>query len=83
MYADDTSVTYANSDPLELIRVINTDLENISEWMRENKLSLNAGKSEFMVIGNAKQLRQVGDNITCEINGEDLSRVHKTKYLGI
>ncbi len=36
-----------------------------------------------MIIGNAKQLRQVGDNTSCEINGEDLSRVHKTKYLGI
>ncbi len=36
MYADDTSVTYANSDSLELTRVFNTDLGNISEWMREN-----------------------------------------------
>ncbi len=54
MFADDTSVTYANSDSLELIHVINTDLKNILKWMRENKLGLNAGKSEFMVIGNAK-----------------------------
>ena len=48
-----------------------------------NKLSLNANKSEFMIIGNAKQLKQLGDNFKCEINGEQLTRVHNTKYPGI
>ena len=49
----------------------------------KNRLRLNASKGELMVIGNAKQLKWFGDDIKCEINGEQLSRMHKTKYLGI
>ena len=35
-----------------------------------------------MVIGN-DQLKRFGDNTKCEINEEQLARMHKTKYLGI
>ena len=53
MHANDTSVMYNTSDILELHQVINTELVNISEWMRVN--SLNACRSEFLFISNAKQ----------------------------
>ena len=51
--------------------------------MRVNKLSLKGNKSEFMVISNSKQIKQLGDNIKYEINGEHLARLHDMKYLGI
>ena len=56
IYADDTTMMYAASDQLELHQVINTELANVSEWMCINKLGLNSNKSEFMVIGNTKQV---------------------------
>ena len=51
MYADDTSVTCSAEDIDTLCDDLRTELTNISEWMRQNKLSLNANKSEFLIVG--------------------------------
>ena len=48
MYADDTTVTYSAEDIETLCDDLNEELANISEWMRSNKLSLNANKSELL-----------------------------------
>ena len=45
MYADDTSVTCSAKDIDTLCDDLRTELTNISKWMRQNKLSLNANKS--------------------------------------
>ena len=58
-----------------------TDL--VSSWMRQNKLSLNAEKSEFMLIGHRKQLNRAKDLPDLEVEDQKLSRVQKTKYLGV
>ena len=49
MYADDTHLTYAgdNADNIQLH--LNQDLENVHNWLRANKLTLNMTKTEFMV----------------------------------
>ena len=47
MYTDDTSVTCSAEDIHTLCDDLRTELTNTSEWMRQNKLSLNANKSEF------------------------------------
>ena len=51
MYAEDTCVTIASENPNDLITDVKNELENISNWMKINKLCLNASKSEFMVVG--------------------------------
>ena len=43
LYADDTETTISSSDIGDLIRSFETELDNISNWMRDNKLSLRAG----------------------------------------
>ena len=50
MYADDTSITCSSTDIASLKRYIEIQMANVAEWMRQNRLSLNANKSEFMVI---------------------------------
>ena len=56
MYADDTHITYAGSD-LHLIQSsISHDLEKLSKWLVSNKLTLNATKTEFMLIGSRQSL---------------------------
>ena len=50
MYADDTQVSLASSSVDELIRKVQDELGNISEWMRLNKLSANPQKTEYMFI---------------------------------
>ena len=60
------------------------ELENISNWMRINKLSLNASKSEFMVIGHRRKLNRVGNELSnLVLNDAVIKRVEKIKYLGI
>ena len=63
MYAHDTRVNIASDNLQELLTDLNNELENISNWMRTNKLSLNASKSEYMVIGHRRHLNRVDDNL--------------------
>ena len=83
MYADDTSVTCFAEDVEELYNDLQNELINISDWMRQNKMSLNAKKSEFMIIGHKRQLNRIQNPIRLDIGGEELKRVHEVKYLGV
>ena len=58
LYADDTETTISSSDIGDLIRSFQTQLDNISDWMRVNKLSVNPEKTEFMVIGQSSLNKQ-------------------------
>ena len=84
MYADDTCVTIASENLNDLITDVKNELENISNWMRINKISLNAGKSEFMVVGHRRKLNRLGNELSNLIlNNEVIKRVEKVKYMGI
>ena len=50
--------------------------------MRVNKLSPNPQKTKFMIIGHSLNTRKPELPETLELNGSDLKRVEKTKYLG-
>ncbi|CAB3998747.1 Hypothetical predicted protein, partial [Paramuricea clavata] len=41
-----------------IANILKEDLINVSDWMKANKLSLNASKTEYMVIGSHKRLHQ-------------------------
>ena len=84
MYADDTCVNIASENLSELLTDLKNELENISNWMRINKLSLNTSKSEYMVIGHRRQLYRVGNDLPdlC-LNNEVIKRAGKAKYLRI
>ena len=84
MYSDDTCVNIASENLNELLTDLKNELENISNWMRINKLSLNASKSEYIVIGHRRKLNRVGDDIPdLVLNNEAIKNVEKTKYLGL
>ena len=46
-FADDTQIGVAGKDPKSIIKTLNSDLANISDWMAANKLSLNKSKTEY------------------------------------
>ena len=54
MYADDTSITCSPKDIEELCNDLKTEGKNIAEWMRQNKLSLNTNKIEYIVNGHKR-----------------------------
>ena len=81
MYADDTTVTYSAEDIEALCDDINMELANISEWMRSNKLSLNARKSEFLIVGHNRQLNSIQQPLQLKIRDDLIRRVKKVNYL--
>ena len=68
MYADNTSITCSSTDSDTLLRNMNNEMANVAEWMRLNKLSLNADKSEFMVIGHSRQQNNLKELREIEVN---------------
>ena len=50
LFADDTTV-YASSDSLSLLyNIINSELNSLADWFHANKLSLNIGKTHYVLF---------------------------------
>ena len=83
MYADDTSVTCSAEDIDELCNDLRTEVDNIAEWLRQNKLSFDTDKTEYMVVGHKRQTNRINGPLEVNINGGPIKRVKKVKYLGV
>jgi hypothetical protein len=57
MYADDTNLTACCDDINNLQAILNSNLNNIHQWIVANKLTLNIGKTEYMIIGTRQKLK--------------------------
>ena len=51
--------------------------------MRQDKLSLNTNKTEYMVIGHKRRINHIQGEKNVEMNGEKIQRAHEVKYLGV
>ena len=57
LYADDTQI-FASSDSFdEVVDVLNSDLENISKWLADNKLQHHSTKSKLMFVGSSYSIK--------------------------
>ena len=82
MYADDTHITYAGS-VLHLIQSsLSHDLEKLSKWLVSNRLTFNATKSEFMLIGSRRRSSTLSDT-QLSIDNVPIEQVPTVKSLGI
>ena len=59
MYSDDTTLSVTSSDVKDISMKLESDLESLSKWLRDNKLSLNTDKTEVMLVGASARLRNV------------------------
>ena len=83
MYADDTHITYAGSD-LHLIQSsLSHDLEKLSKWLVSNRPTLNATKTEFMLISSRQRLTTLSDTLELSIDNVLIEQVPSVKSLGI
>jgi len=86
LFADDTSILYSNSDIMQLMNTINSELINLSDWFKANRLSLNIQKTSFIMFGYKKvpAIYNSHDfNLCIRIDNENISRVDYTKFLGV
>ena len=79
MFADDTCLIYTGDDIDVLTNRVNDRLSMVFDWCCYNKLSLNPSKCSYMLLTN----RNVEIDPIIELDGEQLSRAHEFKYLGI
>ena len=83
MYADDTNLSFAGNNVLDIEQNLNQDLENVTEWLMANKLTLNQSKTEFMLIGSRQRIRTFETSPSLEIGGMPINRVSHTKSIGV
>ena len=64
---------------------LNEDLANVpvSDWMSSNKLSLNTSKTEYMIVGLHKILKQIDSDPLIALGDFPIQRVKVTKSLGV
>ena len=76
-----TCLYFSSSDPNVMSVSVNKDLQNISSWLRDNRLIFNITNSEYMLIGSQRRLVKFNDShLTLAIGGESLNWVTKCKY---
>ena len=50
LFADDTSLLYANTNLKSLEKTASSELLKVSDWLNANKLTLNAKKSNYVIF---------------------------------
>ena len=81
MYADDTHINYAGSDFHPIQSSLSHDLEKLSKWLVSNKLTLNATKTEFILMGSRQRLSTLSDTLELSINKVPVEQVSPAKSL--
>ena len=59
------------------------DLEKLSKWLVSNRLTLNATKTEFMLISSRQRLSTLSDTLERYIDNVPIEHVPSVKSLGI
>ena len=85
LFADDTTVTDKGDCPIVLIDRFKRRLEPLLEWVKNNQLTINWGKTKFMFVYNsASSYANSLVNIkNVQIMGFDVEVVTKFKLLGV
>ena len=60
MYADNTSSSMRVNDLKDTEIKVSLDLIKICDWLKANKLSLNALKTELMLLGTTRNITKLG-----------------------
>ena len=81
-FADDTFILYNSKKPKTIETIVNTELKQVVKWLRLNRLSLNAGKTELIFFHSRRHTLNY-DYISIKLNGVKLKPVDSVKYLGM
>ena len=81
LFADDTAILFSDKDTSSKVDFINMELKEVKNWFKTNKLSVNASKTNFMIMGTTHQICKPENSIKVILDNVELSRVNKTKFL--
>ena len=80
LFADDSNIFISGKDVQVMNEKLNSDMENIRQWLCCNKLSLNVSKTHYMVC--APKNKHV-DDLNIKIQNTNIERVSVTKFIGV
>ena len=85
LFADDTTVFFSDKDVNVLYDTMNNELYEVCNWFKYNKLSLNASKTNLMLLGTVTAYKTRNANVSRSIHldGCQLTRITNTKFLGM
>ena len=84
LYADDTSIYHIDRDKSSLERQLQSSLDSLQKWCRQNGIVVNTDKTKVMLI-MSRQKRTVFGNTTLspQYNDIDICMTSCDKILGI
>jgi len=85
-YADDTQIymSFSASDSLESLARFSDVLTVVKEWFSSSKLSLNADKTEFIIVGTKQQRAKAeGDTLKLNFDNCSISPSESVRNLGV
>jgi hypothetical protein len=85
LFADDTTILYSHENVESQINIVNAELKEVSNWFKANKLSVNASKTNYMVLGTPHMTAavKIQQNLNIILDNTSLDRVDNTKFLGV
>ena len=88
MYADDTSISYSSSSLADINQTLNSELNELKQWLQGNKLSLNVLKTQPLIVGLQPKNKKISDKTVDHPqffigDSQDENVDRTTKYLGV
>ena len=81
-FADDTTITTSGKNLQEIEKILTSDCEKVSAWMKGNKLKLNAEKTHIMTIGTRPRLSALTRKLNVVMDGITLQSSNSESFLG-
>ena len=80
-FADDTNLLYTDKSLKRIQKYVNLDLRFLCKWLKANKISLNASKTELIIFRDPR--KKISFNLKIKIDGKKLLPSKFVKYLGV
>ena len=80
-FADDTNLLISNNNLKKLKKQLNFDLRNLSNWLKSNKISLNASKTEMLIFRSP--YKKINYELNIKLDGKKIYPSKYVKYLGV
>ena len=83
LYADDTVLVANALDIYDAHVQLQHDLNNVANWCKGNRLSINIKKTKSMIVGTRSMVKKHIAIPRLHILGKPIDYVHNYKYLGV
>ena len=81
LFADDTMLFLKNESLKTISKQANIDLKLLLNWLKANKISLNASKTELLIFRSVR--KKIDYDLKIKIDGHRLRPSKVVKYLGV